>query len=68
VSVFPQRLREVRAAAGLKQTDVADRLGVSSVTVSRWERGAMTPPLSRVHEIADALGVAVGELVTGDAA
>lgn len=29
--------------AGLSLTDVADRLGVSRSTVSRWERGLRVP-------------------------
>jgi DNA-binding XRE family transcriptional regulator len=35
----PELLRLLRRELGLGQSDVADRLGVSQVTVSRWENG-----------------------------
>jgi transcriptional regulator with XRE-family HTH domain len=33
------RLKRAREAAGLEQAEVAERLGVDPMTVSRWERG-----------------------------
>ena len=35
----PAELAERRRALGLSQTDLAHRLGVSRVTLNRWERG-----------------------------
>lgn len=39
----PAERRVIRKAAGLTQVDVAAALGVSRVSVVRWESGARTP-------------------------
>jgi transcriptional regulator with XRE-family HTH domain len=48
--VKSDRLRELREAAGLSQSDVARHIGVSPAQVSRWEAG-LTRPRGR-HAIA----------------
>lgn len=40
---FPARLRHYREAEGLTQSQLASRLGVSAVTVLRWENGSAKP-------------------------
>lgn len=62
---FHSRLRAARAAAGLKQRDVAARLDVDVMQVSRWERGVTTPLLSTTAALAEILGVSVDWLVSG---
>lgn len=50
----PDRIRDLRNARGLSQADLAAQLGVSQVTVSRWENGhnRPTPSLAaRLQEI-----------------
>lgn len=37
-------MRRHRETLGLKQTELAERLGVHPMTVSRWERGAISIP------------------------
>lgn len=37
-------IRSYRKREGLKQAALAERLGVSQSTLSRWERGLVTPP------------------------
>ena len=39
----PARIVTLREAAGLTQAELARRVGVNKLTVSRWERGAMRP-------------------------
>lgn len=39
----PARLRRLRTALGLTQTELAARLGVSFASVNRWERGHTSP-------------------------
>lgn len=38
----PRELRLAREVLGLSQVEMADRLGLDSVTVSRWERGVQS--------------------------
>lgn len=38
------RIEKVRGRLSLSQTEFANRLGVSAMAVSRWERGINEPP------------------------
>jgi transcriptional regulator with XRE-family HTH domain len=58
-----KRLRTARRAAGLTQKQLADRLEVESITVSRWERGVTSPSLPRLRRIAEITQTTVGDLV-----
>lgn len=66
--VFPRRMQQARAAAGFTQEALARELGVSWVTVSRWERGEHEPPLAMLRLIAKALDVQPSELLEEAAA
>jgi transcriptional regulator with XRE-family HTH domain len=66
--VHPRRkprlyLAEWRQARDLTQQAVADRLGVSSVTISRWETGERRPDLNAQAAFAEALGRPLIEMV-----
>lgn len=52
----PGRIRERRKTRGLSVAQLATILGVSRMTVYRWERGTVQPRLPTVEDIADALG------------
>lgn len=39
----PAMAREVRRAAGISQARIAQELGVTPMTVSRWESGSRSP-------------------------
>ncbi len=55
-------LREVRRRAGLKQPEIAERMGVSVPQVSRWESGRDAIPSTRLPALADAYRATIGEL------
>lgn len=61
------RIRELRARAGLTQAQLADRVDISHEFMSRLERGLKAPSLNTVEKVADALGIAVNELFDFDA-
>jgi transcriptional regulator with XRE-family HTH domain len=56
------RMREIRVRQGLKQAEVARRMGLNPSVTSLWERGRRLVPRSRVPALAAALGVSVNEL------
>ena len=63
------QLRIARRSVGLTQKQLAEALGVESITVSRWERGVTTPSLLRLRRIAELTETTVSDLVrTPDAA
>ena len=57
-----KRLREQR---NLTQAELAQRIGVSSKTVSKWETAKGLPDITLLEPLAQALGVSVIELMNG---
>ncbi len=55
-----------RRELNLTQAQLADRLGISSKSVSKWERGKCMPDYGIVNELCDALGITVSELLDGE--
>ena len=58
-----KRLREGRK---LTQAELAEIIGVSSKTVSKWETGRGLPDISLLHPLVQALGISVIELMNGE--
>jgi len=46
-----QRLRALRGRLGLNQIELAQRLGVTSITISRWENGQVEPNAAAQQKI-----------------
>ena len=57
------RVKELRMAAGMTQKALADQLGVTVPTVSKWELGQRTPELERVFRMTLIFGVPIEEIV-----
>ncbi len=57
-----------RLGKGLTQEQVAIAIGVEQETISRFERGATLPTLSRLMDIAELLGVSLDALVRAGSA
>lgn len=57
-------LKQLREQAGLSQEALARRVGVSSKTVSNWERGTNVASLTvpQMKALCEALGVTLDEL------
>ena len=63
---FGERLKKYRQEKRLTQQDLADLLGVSNKTVSRWESDGGYPDVSVLVPLARALGVTVDDLLDGE--
>jgi transcriptional regulator with XRE-family HTH domain len=56
-------LRQIRLGAGLRQEDLADRLGEDQWFVSRYENGERRLDLIELRQICQAVGMSLGEFV-----
>ena len=59
-------LRELRNEKGITQEDLAEKYGVSSRSVSRWENGNTLPELGILVELADYYEVEIREMIDGE--
>ena len=57
-----EKIRALREAKGLSQTELAEALGVDQTTISAWENGKAEPTLFNLRRLADLLGVKPGDL------
>lgn len=56
----------LRKGKGLTQAVMAEKLGISNRTVSKWENGDGMPDISILSDVAEILGVTVDELLKGE--
>ena len=60
-------IRELREKNNMTQLQLAEKLGVSDKTVSKWETAKGYPDITLLEPIAGALRVSVAELLSGRA-
>lgn len=60
-----KRIALLRKEKGLKQEELAEKLGVSGQAVSKWENDQTCPDISLLPQLASILGVTVDELLSG---
>ena len=58
-------IKQLREKRNLTQTELAERIGVSSKTISKWETAKGLPDISLLQPLAQALGISVIELMNG---
>src|SRR5262249_10265769 len=58
-----QRVRELRRMRGITQEKLARTLGVTAQQVQKYERGFNRISVGRLHDMAEAIGVSVYELL-----
>lgn len=61
-----QYLRACRKEQGWTQEQLAERLGVTNRSVSRWETGANLPELDLLIQLAELYGVELREILNGE--
>lgn len=59
-------IRELREKRKLTQAELAEKIGVSSKTISKWETAKGLPDISLLQPLAQALGISVIELMNGE--
>ncbi len=56
------KIKQLRNKASLTQEQLADELGISPQSVSKWETGASMPDITLLPKIAERFGVSIDEL------
>ena len=59
-------IRTLREKQNITQAALAEQIGVSSKTVSKWETSKGLPDISLLQPLAQALGISVLELMNGE--
>ncbi|MBQ3497806.1 MAG: helix-turn-helix domain-containing protein [Clostridia bacterium] len=59
-------IKKLREAKEITQSQLAERIGVSSKTVSKWETAKGLPDITLIEPLSSALGVSVMELMSGN--
>ena len=60
---FATRLKKIMFLKGIRQTEIADRIGVNKGNVSRWMKGENIPYGENLTKLAATLGVSVDYLL-----
>lgn len=60
---FGKRMSALRRKAGLSQTDLAEKLGVTSQAVSKWECGNAVPDIDTLLELSHLYKVTINEML-----
>ncbi len=60
-----QFLAELRKQQNLTQEQLAEKLGVTGKTVSRWETGVYTPPADCLLQLSQLYSITINEILTG---
>lgn len=58
-----ERIYELRRQRGFSQEQLAEKIGVSRQTVSKWESGASVPELEKLIALSRCFGVSVDALI-----
>ena len=59
-------IKQLREKQRLTQAQLAEKIGVSSKTVSKWETGKGLPDITLLRPLAQALGISLIELMNGE--
>jgi len=62
---FGARLQSCRERAGLSQTQLEEKVGVTQGSIATWERNGVVPRFDLVERLAGILGVSSVVLLTG---
>ena len=61
--MFHSNLVQLRKLNHMSQEDLAEKIGVSRQTLSKWETGESLPDIEKCKQLADLFGVTLDDLV-----
>lgn len=59
-----EQIRQARKSRGLTQAQLAERLGMSEMTVRRWETNQRSPRMEEIQRIAETLSIPADKLIS----
>lgn len=59
-------IKKLRETKGITQLQLAEAIGISDKTVSKWETAKGLPDITLIEPLAKTLGISVMELMSGD--
>lgn len=59
-------IKEIREKQKMTQAELAEKIGVSDKTISKWETGKGLPDITMVEPLTDALNISIIELFNGE--
>lgn len=59
-------IQELRKEKNITQRELADTIGISDKTISKWENGISLPDTSMLMSLCKALDISVNELLSGE--
>lgn len=63
ISVFADRLKELRIEKGVGQNKLADDLGLSNASISYWENCKQEPSISAIYKLSQYFNVTADYLI-----
>lgn len=60
------KLQALRKAHGLSQDALAEKLGISRQSISKWERGESSPDTDNLIALAQVYGITIDEIINSD--
>lgn len=65
-SVFTEKLKNLRKAAGLTQVELAKKLGIAQSTLASYERGLREPDFEMLKQISSFFEISISDLLDID--
>ena len=65
ISFLGENIQTIRKYRGMKQQELADKIGINMQSLSKIERGVNYPTFDTLEKIMDVLGVTPNELLSG---
>ena len=66
ISFLGENIQTIRKHRGMKQQELADKIGINMQSLSKIERGVNYPTFDTLEKIMDVLGVMPNELLSGE--